>query len=202
MPDQPLDLHPIESRAAEATEGSWHNDPEYGPNFIVSEINGYQYGIGDLAFGEGEQADADREFVLNARQDVLLLVDEVHRLRAELGKYVGHEPTIAEEMAYVQAENERLRTELAQARKQATAETRAHGQTIDERDRALDIADKLAAVIAPEHVIGEHTGMNDPWQNALDHAAEKTYVAPGCACQTAVHPGHYPSRTAPAVSGA
>jgi hypothetical protein len=146
---QPLDLHPIESRAAEATEGSWHNDPEYGPNFIVSEINGYQYGIGDLAFGEGEQADADREFVLNARQDVLLLVDEVHRLRAELAPYdalqLGHPdgristtctagkhptwlryPDDTRYYACPWCDGDRLRAELAQARQKTADEIRAY----------------------------------------------------------------------------
>lgn len=49
------------------------------------------------------------------------LRDEVARLRAALELYVGHEPTVREEMAYVQSENDRLRTERDQARRFAMA---------------------------------------------------------------------------------
>lgn len=42
------------------------------------------------------------------RQKPNALRAENARLRAELAKYVGHEPTIAEEMAYLASENERL----------------------------------------------------------------------------------------------
>lgn len=59
------------------------------------------------------------------------------------------------------AEVRRLRAELA-------AETRLHSGTIDDRDRAQDMADKLAYAVAPEEVIGEHSSMNCPWENALD----------------------------------
>ncbi|MCX5598379.1 hypothetical protein OOK29_09540 [Streptomyces phaeochromogenes] len=59
------------------------------------------------------------------------------------------------------AEVRRLQTGLA-------AEERLHGDTIDERDRATDMADKLAYAIASETVIGEHTADNSPWANALE----------------------------------
>ena len=45
---------------------------------------------------------------------------------------------------------------------------RALGETIDDRDQAHEIADKLAYTVAPEEVIGEHSSMNCPWANALD----------------------------------
>jgi hypothetical protein len=47
-------------------------------------------------------------------------------------------------------------------------EERAHLETIDQRDRAEDAADRLAYAIAPMEEIGEHSNLNDPWQNALD----------------------------------
>jgi hypothetical protein len=76
-------------------------------------------------------------------------------------------------IAAVQPELDRLRAELEQARQQLRAEIHAHGQTIDERDHATDMADRLAAAIAPESVIGEHSGMNCPWTNALEYASEQ-----------------------------
>jgi hypothetical protein len=39
---------------------------------------------------------------------------------------------------------------------------------LEQRDAAMDWADRLAYAIAPVSVIGEHTSLNDPWQNALD----------------------------------
>jgi len=42
---------------------------------------------------------------------------------------------------------------------------------IDERDNAQAWADKLAAALAPDDVLGEHSSMNDPWANALEYAA-------------------------------
>lgn len=44
---------------------------------------------------------------------------------------------------------------------------------IDERDRLEEIADRLAAVIAPADVLGEHSSDNRPWQNALDYADQR-----------------------------
>ncbi|MCX5209732.1 hypothetical protein OG689_10600 [Kitasatospora sp. NBC_00240] len=81
---QPLDLAPIQARHDAATPGQWYMQPNYGPNFVASEVAGYERGIGDMWFGDGDQADADREFVLAARTDVAALLAEVTRLRAEL----------------------------------------------------------------------------------------------------------------------
>lgn len=44
----------------------------------------------------------------------------------------------------------------------------ALGETIDDRDQAHEILDKLAYAVAPIEVIGEHSSMNCPWTNALD----------------------------------
>lgn len=47
-------------------------------------------------------------------------------------------------------------------------EEEAHLRTIDQRDRAEEWADKLAYAVAPMEEIGEHSNVNNPWQNALD----------------------------------
>lgn len=56
------------------------------------------------------------------------------------------------------------------------AEERAHSQTIDERDNAQDVADKLADAIATffGEEIGEHSNLNCPWANALEIIEEAT----------------------------
>lgn len=73
----------IRQRAHGATGGTWYLQPAHGTNFVASEHHGYEHGIGDLDFGTGDQADADREFVLNAHNDATALLVEVDRLRAE-----------------------------------------------------------------------------------------------------------------------
>lgn len=59
------------------------------------------------------------------------------------------------------AEVERLRARVAELDK-------ACDDLIDERDRAHDMADKLAYAVAPIEVIGEHSSHNCPWENALE----------------------------------
>ncbi|MEI4518646.1 MULTISPECIES: hypothetical protein [unclassified Stenotrophomonas] len=53
-----------------------------------------------------------------------------------------------------------------------TAEERAHGETIDQRDRYHEVADDLAAHIAriTGTELGEHSSVNCPWQNAIEAA--------------------------------
>jgi hypothetical protein len=67
-------------------------------------------------------------------------------------------------------EIERLRAELAR-------EEKTHGNTIDARDRAQEMADELAERIVSltvggevEDVIGEHTSSNCPWRRAIELA--------------------------------
>ncbi|SFY52091.1 hypothetical protein [Streptomyces sp. F-1] len=79
---------------------------------------------------------------------------EIHRLRAQAREY-------GELAARRESELIALRAKLAR-------EERAHGETIDDRDHFHDMADKLAYAVAPEEVIGEHSSMNCPWENALD----------------------------------
>lgn len=54
------------------------------------------------------------------------------------------------------------------------AEERAHGDTIDQRDRCEEVADELADHIAriTGVDIGEHSSANCPWQNAIEAAEE------------------------------
>jgi hypothetical protein len=86
---------------------------------------------------------------------------EIRRLTAELATMTA----VAESnKRYVQS----MYQDLQQAQQQLARETRVHNETVEERDRATDMADKLAQMIATEDMVGEHTGMNDPWQNTLD----------------------------------
>lgn len=84
--DKPMtsaELAAIKARYDSATGGAWYFEEQYGPHFLASEHHGYLNGIGDLiGFGDGEQADADRDFVQHAKQDMAALLDEVERLRA------------------------------------------------------------------------------------------------------------------------
>lgn len=68
----------------------------------------------------------------------------------------------------LEAERDELRIKLAAAEKHARELDRALGETIDDRDRTEEAADKLAYAVAPIEVIGEHSSMNCPWENALD----------------------------------
>lgn len=47
---------------------------------------------------------------------------------------------------------------------------RAVTEEIERRDEAEEWADKLAAELAPAHVVGEHSLKNHPWRNALEWA--------------------------------
>ena len=78
-------------------------------------------------------------------------------------------PDISEVLAGALLENDQLRARVAELERRLADEERGHGQTIDERDRYHDWADKLAQAIA-EHMrddIGEHSSANNPWANAL-----------------------------------
>lgn len=79
-------LADIRARRHLATGGTWYLQPAHGPNFVAAEHHGYEHGIGTLDFGVGDQADTDREFVLNAHGDITALLAEVDRLRAELAE--------------------------------------------------------------------------------------------------------------------
>lgn len=60
----------------------------------------------------------------------------------------------------------------------ADAHEREMIEVITERDALRDVADALAAAIAPAEVLGEHSSANCPWQNALDYAAERRPTPP------------------------
>jgi hypothetical protein len=66
-----------------------------------------------------------------------------------------------------------LKAELDRVRKENRNHERSLDEVMRERDYAQNMADKLAAAIAPEDVLGEHSDGNFPWQNALDWAPEK-----------------------------
>lgn len=70
-------------------------------------------------------------------------------------------------LAQLREEHDALIAEIRRLRDALACEERLHGDTIDDRDRAADMADKLAYAVASEGVIGEHTADNSPWANAL-----------------------------------
>lgn len=112
----------IRARHEAATSGTWYLQPHHGPTFVASESAGYEHGIGDLDFGVGDQADADREFVLNAHGDMEQLLAEVDRLRAELTAAGAQIHRIAAQSV---AEDDRLRAERDQARADGMREAAA-----------------------------------------------------------------------------
>ena len=59
---------------------------------------------------------------------------------------------------------------IAAERAKLTKEEADHTRSLEERDRYHDVADKLAQAIADRYQsdIGEHSNINDPWQNALN----------------------------------
>ena len=159
----------IASRAEAATPGPWELYEGYGKDYYAWMRGGHLRGVGTLDFGEGDDAEADRAFVLNAREDVDLLLAELaavraerdryraawqsasfraeargegilritrdresyqgwlkqeqahtQHLRSELAKYVGKEPTIAEEMEHLIHCLDAVSTVCDEAEKQAT----------------------------------------------------------------------------------
>lgn len=86
QPERPLteqQLTDIETRANAATPGPWELYEGYGPHFYAYLRGSHLQGIGTLNFGDGEAADADREFVTHAREDVPALLAEIRRLKGQ-----------------------------------------------------------------------------------------------------------------------
>lgn len=75
-------LAEIAARNAAATKGPWEPCEEYGPNFYAFQQGEYLAGVGDFNFGDGAQADADREFMIHAAADVSWLLARVAELEA------------------------------------------------------------------------------------------------------------------------
>ncbi|WP_030292292.1 hypothetical protein [Streptomyces katrae] len=119
MPDE-YRLAEIEARLQAATKGPWEPCKEYGPNFYAFQQGEYLAGVGNFDFGEGAQADADREFVIHAPVDVASLLAKVAELEATLERYVGKEPTVREEMAYLNRCLNAVHDVCREAEKQAT----------------------------------------------------------------------------------
>lgn len=124
-----LDLDPITAREAAATPGPWRAEAHagLGEHGILGPAN---LPIGALEFGDDDRADADREFVIAARQDVPALLAEVRRLRAERDQYVGRLDKALDR-------NRRLRAELAAARERIAELTMTPRERANLRVQAL-----------------------------------------------------------------
>jgi hypothetical protein len=100
MKAEPADrLAEIQARANRATRGPWELDEQTGPNFYGYLRGEYLQGVGDLNFGEGDQADADRKFTIHARTDMDWLIAEVARLHDVIGQQAAAEWTAREDLA-------------------------------------------------------------------------------------------------------
>ncbi|WP_405531594.1 hypothetical protein OG592_27310 [Streptomyces avidinii] len=77
-------LAEIRSREKAATPGPWEAYSKYGEDFYAYLGGCHLEGVGTLIFGNGEAAEADRDFVLEARTDVPWLVAELDEARTKL----------------------------------------------------------------------------------------------------------------------
>lgn len=81
MSDTTDRLADIKAREEIATPGPWEPHTECGEHFYAYLGGSYLRGVGTLNFGDGEDADADREFTLKARTDVPWLVEQLEQAR-------------------------------------------------------------------------------------------------------------------------
>lgn len=117
-------LDGIRRRADAATPGPWErHEPGDLDNWpFYAYLRGeHVRGVGWLEFGGAELADADRTFVIQAREDVPALLAEVERLRAE---YERLRAEYAETEIAAEAEVTRLRGERDTLRDQRNGEAR------------------------------------------------------------------------------
>jgi hypothetical protein len=87
-------LAEITALEAAATAGPWHTAREagtssYPPDFVANWVGEHMQGVGTFDTGVGEQAEADLEFILDARTAVPQLLAEVARLKALVGPEDG-----------------------------------------------------------------------------------------------------------------
>lgn len=159
--DQQLD--DIAAREAAATKGPWgfydgDNYADVAADLTMTSRASYSYRE-KIAQLEDENYWDDP-----AHED-----DDEQRASEQMAANAAFIAHAREDVPLLLAEVRRLRDALAR-------EERLHGDTIDDRDRFHDAADKLAYAVAPEEVIGEHSSMNDPWENALDLITPKAEV--------------------------
>ncbi len=162
-----IDLNAIRARADAATEGPWRLETDHcdcsdgicshGAFPYAIRLPVHTVGNADRPCVPGDSLDGynhlatdmpdltmeTAEFIVHARTDVPALLAEIGRLCAALEARDANEE-------------------------------RASLQTIDERDKAQDMADRLAEAIGQITGVdmGEHSNMNDPWQNALQAATD------------------------------
>lgn len=171
-----VDLAAVKARADAATEGPWTFDEDeltwrlHGTAGIIPpQLDGLipaqrmthqilKAPKKGTTYAEYWPNRADADFIVHARTDVPALLD----LLAE------RDATIAG-----------LRAELDKAWKAYADEEYAHGNTIEARDEAQEVADDLTDGIAALLGVnfGEHSNMNDPWQNAVDALRAEATIA-------------------------
>lgn len=114
---QPLDLDAIEARANAATPGPWFNDSHEiyaGENTDIPAMSEW---IGETCDPRRpDHGAANAEFVAAARTDVPALVAEIRRLTADVDMWRRTVTRTEQGRARAIADNDRLATELQQAR--------------------------------------------------------------------------------------
>jgi hypothetical protein len=83
---EPLDLDAIRARCDAATPGPWRRE-HCGPLGEDTLMGRNGAIIGTLVFGDGDEADADLDFVLHSHHDVGSLLTRVRDLEAERDRY-------------------------------------------------------------------------------------------------------------------
>ncbi|MFF1790788.1 hypothetical protein ACFVX9_30525 [Kitasatospora sp. NPDC058243] len=154
MTPPPLDLDAIQARLAAATPGPWRREHcgPLGEDTLIGRTGAI---VGSLVFGDGEEADADLEFVVNAHQDIAVLVARVRELEDRLDERTADVAEHALENAQLRAENERLRTAWHSAKARASTAREHLDITEHGRDRAIEAVEQLQAELATERAVAE-----------------------------------------------
>lgn len=123
----------------------------------------------NTALADEFTAEAER---LNAKVDELTA--ELAEARQQRDTHADIARTRAEVITDLTRAVEGSEAKVTELTAQLERNGREHGDTIDDRDRYHQMADDLAEAIAKLTgvEIGEHSNMNDPWQNALQAGTE------------------------------
>lgn len=115
-----LDIEQIKARAEAATPGPWSHFQTLSGEAYVGEANDDDAPLASMHQGIDEQ-DRNAAFIAHARTDIPLLLEEVARLQAENERLTFVYLADAKISGALVADNERLRAELAERERQIEA---------------------------------------------------------------------------------
>ncbi|MDH6141122.1 hypothetical protein P3T35_003135 [Kitasatospora sp. GP30] len=139
-------LTTIRARHQAATSGPWRNEP-YGGLGPETVLGPGMPAVAALDFGDGDQADADRDFVLNAHTDMAAVLAELDRLRAERDRYRA-----AWHSARRRANHNHNQGQRFQLAGGAVREALVRAGYITRRDTVADAVQKIDAAPRPWYV--------------------------------------------------